>query len=203
MRFKLIILFIIIFNFIHCREICDPLRPLCDDPTCGIPVTVNYFNASRGIPEITINISECESSDIQARFTECYDGKKTLFHYWKPPGTCIGMDLPPPVKDVPCELHCGVGEYFNETLASCQPCAAGTYSLGTDSVTFNKWEGMLPPQMFTECRFKYFYYGDECNAWRMQGSYIDSGDNRDVHNTHSELSYDVEVNLKIILVNSK
>lgn len=85
---------------------------------------------------------------MRARFSECVDDKKTLFYYWRPPATCLGMSLPPPITDIPCSTKCKAGEYFNTTTVSCEPCPAGHTT--TLQLKFTEWN-KFPSQMTTYC----------------------------------------------------
>uniref|UniRef100_A0A8B9PTK3 KIAA1324 n=1 Tax=Apteryx owenii TaxID=8824 RepID=A0A8B9PTK3_APTOW len=53
------------------------------------------------------------------------------------PGLCTG--LPDPVKGTECSFSCKAGEFLDMKAQACQPCAEGTYSLGT-GVRFDEWD---------------------------------------------------------------
>ncbi|NXQ89789.1 K1324 protein, partial [Nyctibius grandis] len=53
------------------------------------------------------------------------------------PGLCTG--LPDPVKGTECSFSCKAGEFLDMGAQACQPCAHGTYSLGT-GVRFDEWD---------------------------------------------------------------
>ncbi|NXD15622.1 K1324 protein, partial [Nothocercus nigrocapillus] len=53
------------------------------------------------------------------------------------PGLCTG--LPDPVRGTECSFSCKAGEFLDMKAQTCQPCAAGTYSLGT-GVRFDEWD---------------------------------------------------------------
>ncbi|NWJ09243.1 K1324 protein, partial [Crypturellus undulatus] len=53
------------------------------------------------------------------------------------PGLCTG--LPDPVRGTECSFSCKAGEFLDMKAQMCQPCAAGTYSLGT-GVRFDEWD---------------------------------------------------------------
>ncbi|NXA56573.1 K1324 protein, partial [Nothocercus julius] len=60
------------------------------------------------------------------------------------PGLCTG--LPDPVRGTECSFSCKAGEFLDMKAQTCQPCAAGTYSLGT-GVRFDEWDEV--PRGFT------------------------------------------------------
>ncbi|NXS53843.1 K1324 protein, partial [Brachypteracias leptosomus] len=53
------------------------------------------------------------------------------------PGLCTG--LPDPVRGTECSFSCKAGEFLDMKGQACQPCAEGTYSLGT-GVRFDEWD---------------------------------------------------------------
>jgi hypothetical protein len=131
--------------------------------------------------------------DIGSRLTDCVNNQRTLFYFWKPPATCLPSAevavLPQPVTGLPCDVTCQPGSFFNTTSRQCQACRGGSF-VESSHVSVEQWLE-LKPQMNTYC--EKFYNARECNAWRLQGSYIDSGDNMNNHMIRSNLEYNVEI----------
>ena len=115
------------------------------------------------------------------------NSKKSLIFIKKgPPAICHGRELPLPVKGLPCDLTCDLGEYFNTTSIKCENCTSGTMS--TPDVDYQKWEEW-PGPFKRICNAR--YPDKPCQEWQLKGSYIDSGVNSD--DTETALTYTIEV----------
>jgi hypothetical protein len=118
----------------------------CNDVTCGFKLTGTYNTT-------------CDEEDVGIQYTTCFNEKKKIFHYWKPPATCtegsffftliLGTTLLPKSVQVDCNFECGQGKYFNITTETCQECIGGTYS--SLNLDFVNWNEQWPKQMNTFC----------------------------------------------------
>ncbi|NWS78789.1 K1324 protein, partial [Crotophaga sulcirostris] len=77
-------------------------------------------------------------SEYHYEYTEC-DSTGSRWRVAVPhtPGLCTG--LPDPIKGTNCSFSCKAGEFLDMKAQACQPCAQGTYSLGT-SIRFDEWD---------------------------------------------------------------
>ncbi|XP_064354132.1 endosome/lysosome-associated apoptosis and autophagy regulator 1 isoform X2 [Dromaius novaehollandiae] len=80
----------------------------------------------------------CKESEYHYEYTAC-DSSGSRWRVAVPhaPGLCTG--LPDPVKGTECSFSCKAGEFLDMAAQVCEPCAAGTYSLGT-GVRFDEWD---------------------------------------------------------------
>ncbi|KAF4800049.1 hypothetical protein TURU_048522 [Turdus rufiventris] len=80
----------------------------------------------------------CKESEYHYEYTAC-DSSGSRWRVAVPhtPGLCTG--LPDPVRGTECSFSCKAGEFLEMQTQMCQPCAAGTYSLGT-GVRFDEWD---------------------------------------------------------------
>eukprot|EP00743_Colponemidia_sp_Colp-15_P009611 GILK01010513.1.p1 GENE.GILK01010513.1~~GILK01010513.1.p1 ORF type:complete len:921 (+),score=74.55 GILK01010513.1:200-2962(+) len=153
----------------------------CLDATCGVAPPPDVSCAAYG--------RSCTDRDIGEAWTECDSKqKRDLFYFWKPPATCRGgIDLPPAVSGIPCDLVCTEGTFLHVTDKQCEPCAAGSYSLGGG----RRWTEWFywPAQMTTTCTNS----TGSCPGWKLQGSSISSGDSTDQTEYVSELTLLVQL----------
>ncbi|NWH71741.1 K1324 protein, partial [Piaya cayana] len=77
-------------------------------------------------------------SEYHYEYTEC-DSTGSRWRVAVPhtPGLCTG--LPDPVRGTECSFSCKAGEFLDMKTQACQPCAEGTYSLGT-GIRFDEWD---------------------------------------------------------------
>ncbi|XP_053943737.1 endosome/lysosome-associated apoptosis and autophagy regulator 1 isoform X3 [Cuculus canorus] len=80
----------------------------------------------------------CKESEYHYEYTEC-DSTGSRWRVAVPhtPGLCTG--LPDPIRGTECSFSCKAGEFLDMKTQACQPCAEGTYSLGT-GVRFDEWD---------------------------------------------------------------
>ncbi len=135
------------------------------------------------------NTIDCTDQDYDVHFTECNNGKRSAFFFYKPPAVCLNGKLPAPITGLDCAYSCTNGKYFSTNSSACVTCGPGSYSLETRTNMIDSWT-TLPPQMTTSCERTGV---GNCNAWHPNGDYIDSGNNRQNHNIRSALEYKFEV----------
>mmetsp|Transcript_11178 Transcript_11178/g.41811 ORF Transcript_11178/g.41811 Transcript_11178/m.41811 type:complete len:261 (-) Transcript_11178:2307-3089(-) len=161
----------------------------CSDMSCGTPFASSDLWNQKHASNITQ--CDCALSDIGARFTSCdkVKGTKSLLYYYKPPVTCSGGQLlPEAVHDIPCEVSCEGGHYFDAASRSCSKCDAGTYA-PSQLILFEDFTDEMPSQFDTFCVRE----NNDCQHWQLRGDYLDSGNNIDKHSVKSALVYSTEV----------
>jgi len=103
--------------------------------------------------------------------------------------TCSGGQLlPEAVHDIPCEVSCEGGHYFDAASRSCSKCDAGTYA-PSQLILFEDFTDEMPSQFDTFCVRE----NNDCQHWQLRGDYLDSGNNIDKHSVKSALVYSTEV----------
>ncbi|KAL8583433.1 hypothetical protein ACOMHN_057889 [Nucella lapillus] len=128
------------------------------------------------------NLPTCHPKDFHYEYTEC-DSEGGRWRVSVPkPNICIGGAPNPPVRGKDCSFTCSAGQYLDlKDDQTCQPCPAGTYSLG-GGVRFDDWEKI--PDSFTVTsepltegflwRSHFSAAGVNCNKtmWKGRGSYV-------------------------------
>lgn len=158
----------------------------CFDATCGLKLSETA---------ITNNLNcECTKSHMGYDFTDCNPNTNTLsvFYFWKPPATCRAgsVILKTPVQGISCDATCAPGQRLAvDSSGVCEACAAGQYSLG-GGISFDPPWNYLPPQFAADCSTKTHI---ACNTWRALGDFMDSGENRDSHNSQNALVLNIEL----------
>ncbi|XP_070192640.1 endosome/lysosome-associated apoptosis and autophagy regulator family member 2-like isoform X3 [Littorina saxatilis] len=93
------------------------------------------------------DLPACQPKDFHYEYTEC-DSEGGRWRVSVPkPDTCIGGAPNPPVRGKDCSFTCSAGQFLDLSAdQTCQPCPAGTYSLG-GGVRFDDWEKI--PDVFS------------------------------------------------------
>ncbi|XP_076469611.1 endosome/lysosome-associated apoptosis and autophagy regulator family member 2-like isoform X2 [Babylonia areolata] len=124
----------------------------------------------------------CQPKDFHYEYTEC-DSEGGRWRVSVPkPNTCIGGAPNPPVRGKDCSFTCSPGQFLDlHDEQTCQPCPAGTYSLG-GGVRFDDWETI--PDSFSVTseelahgflwgtRFSHAERNCSKMMWKARGSYM-------------------------------
>lgn len=102
-------------------------------------------------------------------------------------------EIPPPVHNLSCTLHCDAGYFLDVNLtnsveSACLKCPSGMYSLGGGtlySATTNAWTDPLPVDLLSTCLTRDEMtqsWEENCQPWKASGNggEVHSGDNRGV-----------------------
>ncbi|KAJ3431631.1 hypothetical protein M0812_20545 [Anaeramoeba flamelloides] len=136
----------------------------------------------------TENVScECVEEDYEFILTDCVDGLRDLVYVWKSPKKCEGgVELPSNELDFDCDIECEPGYFLPIGETTCQPCKAGTFSVGS-GFKYDEWEEW-PSSHFTTFCEKKEGNEEECSGWELGGSFIVSNNSK-VDKTNSTLEY--------------
>ncbi|XP_076447212.1 endosome/lysosome-associated apoptosis and autophagy regulator family member 2-like [Babylonia areolata] len=131
------------------------------------------------------SLPECKPEDFHFEYTECdSDGGRWRVSVPKKDMCKVskGGAPSPPVRGKDCTFTCSAGQYLNLTGdQTCQPCPAGTYSLG-GGVRFDDWDKL--PETFSSTSEELglgFLGGTHSQAdsrncsraqWKPRGAYI-------------------------------
>ncbi|KAL8603739.1 hypothetical protein ACOMHN_024355 [Nucella lapillus] len=126
------------------------------------------------------SLPDCKPEDFEYEYTECdSDGGRWRVSVPRK-DTCKWGSPNPPVRGKDCTFTCSPGHYLNLTGdQTCQPCPAGTYSLG-GGVRFDDWETLPDTFSSTTEELGLGFAGRPqlenrtCSraAWKPRGSYI-------------------------------
>ncbi|KAL9649072.1 hypothetical protein ABK040_008449 [Willaertia magna] len=159
----------------------------CEDATCGVYKYINYQIGYTNVSNtISVGCPCVKEKDLSYSFTVCdpITNTKSLFYYLNPPAVCTGLEVPPPVSGIPCEMDCTDGKYLDVNTQTCQPCQAGSYTTKTSGTiiyeNFSKYINSsgftnLPYGMTTFCTATNSQ--KRCSKWQIEGDIITSGNN--------------------------
>ena len=182
-----------------------------DDPAVNLPAGWTqyedpltghfyYFDTTTGVTSWEIpqadtisSLPDCTQDMVKSAYTRCdpLTSSRSLAFFHTTPCKS-GVPLPPTVMGLPCNNSCNPGSYLPLGAPTCAPCKPGTYSVG-GGVLFTNWEH-LPVGMTSYCRFQLEAdRAQECSAWVLNGTFIDSGLMRGKRLVDSILEYKVEL----------
>jgi len=132
-------------TFVSGDHFCSSIFENLSD-TMEVQVTEDHSPQNSG--SCLSGIKECQSEDIIGFYSECEPRSRTRNVYYRYSKPCRGGEpLPVPVTGLPCDQECGLGMFLPLGSVDCQPCAAGTHSVG-GGFDHDRWEpGQWPEDM--------------------------------------------------------
>ena len=95
-------------------------------------------------------LEPCTQNDIDVAYTSCLNNERSAYYYYKVPCDIEeGVQLPPTVSKLACDIACGEGAYLPIGKVECADCQPGGYSIGGGDM-FDDWTSW-PQNFVTDC----------------------------------------------------
>ncbi|RWS29448.1 UPF0577 protein KIAA1324-like protein, partial [Leptotrombidium deliense] len=131
---------------------------------------------------------------FQYSFTECDEfGGRWRVSVPLKPHNCTGGAPNAPIRVDACFTSCNPGSFFNRTSLICQPCEAGTYSLG-GGVKYTSFNASTLNALGFRTNKESPHQTDECPEWTVKNSMITYvGNDNPTEGCVSVLTYTVKI----------
>ncbi len=137
----------------------------------------------------------CTAFDYVGTYSDCVGGVRSAFFQLSPLARCQGgITNPPPVTGLSCTIACLSGSYLPIGSTQCQPCQAGTFSIGggVHIETWKDWPHGITATNYCLGRYnKSEVKGASCKHWAMNETVIMSGKVGDSVTTIVSLAFEL------------